>query len=125
MDTRSRPIKTTGPSGRISATRVRNQDRHSVLAHTVSRAFEQVRRDLIALRLFDLDTGDGWTVSAGLPHYLALFGLTAAWQAALIGPEMMRALWRDWRNCRPVGRTIGAIVGRANLSTRTQGPSPC
>ena len=71
---------------------------------------------MIALRLFDLDTGGGWTVSAGLPHYLALFGrdtLTAAWQAALIGPEMMRrgTLARvaeleargthNWRDCQP------------------------
>jgi len=85
------------------------------LAHAVSRALGQARRDLIALRLYDLDAGGGWTMSAGLPTYLALFGrdtLTASWQAALIGPEMMRGTLSqlaesqagetdDWRDCQP------------------------
>ncbi len=53
----------------------------------------QARSDLAALRLFDLDSGPrAWTVAAGLPLYIALFGrdtLTAGWQAGLLGPEIM------------------------------------
>src|SRR5581483_6711973 len=40
------------------------------LAFTVRRALDQACRDLLALRLFDLDRPDGgWTVAAGLPVY--------------------------------------------------------
>lgn len=53
----------------------------------------QARSDLAALRLFDLDRDPrAWTVAAGLPLYIALFGrdtLTAGWQAGLLGPEIM------------------------------------
>jgi glycogen debranching enzyme len=64
------------------------------LTHTVMGALSRARQDLLALRLYDLDHGDrAWTMAAGLPIYIALFGrdtLTAAWQAAILGPEMMR-----------------------------------
>ena len=54
---------------------------------------EQARADLASLRLFDLDHGPrAWTVAAGLPLYVALFGrdtLTTGWQAGLLGPEIM------------------------------------
>ncbi|HEX6083714.1 MAG TPA: glycogen debranching N-terminal domain-containing protein [Thermoanaerobaculia bacterium] len=54
---------------------------------------EQARADLASLRLFDLDHAPrAWTVSAGLPLYVALFGrdtLTTGWQAGLLGPEIM------------------------------------
>lgn len=64
------------------------------LAPVVVAALEQARRDLASLRLHDLDVADdAWTMAAGLPMYVALFGrdtLTAAWQASLLGPEMMR-----------------------------------
>jgi glycogen debranching enzyme len=54
---------------------------------------EQARTDLASLRLFDLDQGpNAWTVAAGLPLYIALFGrdtLTTGWQAGLLGPEIM------------------------------------
>ena len=64
------------------------------LAPVVASALERARRDLAALRLYDLDRGDrAWTMAAGLPIYVALFGrdtLTASWQSALLGPEMMR-----------------------------------
>ncbi len=57
-------------------------------------ALEQAKDDLAAMRLFDLDTADGgWTVAAGLPLYVALYGrdtLTAGYQAAILGPDMMR-----------------------------------
>jgi glycogen debranching enzyme len=74
----------------------------------------------VALRLPDLDHGDdAWVMAAGLPIYVALFGrdtLTASWQAALLGPEMMRGTlaelprWQgtetnDWRDEQP-GRML-------------------
>lgn len=83
-------------------------------------ALEQAAYDLDALRLPDLQHGPrAWTVAAGLPMYVALFGrdtLTTAWQAALAGPEMMRgtlaelARWQgrdtnDWRDEQP-GRML-------------------
>ncbi len=62
------------------------------LLSVVHRTVDRARRDLFALRLFDLDQPDGgWTLSGGLPNYVAFFGrdaLTASWQAALLGPEM-------------------------------------
>ena len=90
------------------------------LAPVVVGALEQATRDLAALRLYDLDHGArAWTMAAGLPIYIALFGrdtLTAAWQAALTSPEMMRGtlpeLARrqgttndDWRDEQP-GRML-------------------
>lgn len=90
------------------------------LAGTVVAALEQAKRDLVAMRLHDLDHGsEAWTMAAGLPIYTALFGrdtLTASWQAAPLGPEMMRgtlaelACWQgreqnDWRDEQP-GRML-------------------
>jgi glycogen debranching enzyme len=64
------------------------------LANVVVRTLDQAKRDLDSLRLHDLDRGTrAWTVAAGVPTYLALFGrdtLTAGWQASLLGPEAMR-----------------------------------
>ena len=57
-------------------------------------AFEQAIDDLFALRAWEHDVApDAWVVNAGVPTYTGLFGrdsLTAAWQGALIGPEMLR-----------------------------------
>lgn len=79
-------------------------------------ALEQAKRDLASLRLYDLDHGErAWTTAAGLPVYVALFGrdaLTAAWQAAVVSPDMMKgalpelARWQgtevnDWRDEQP------------------------
>lgn len=90
------------------------------LAPVVIGSLMQARRDLAALRLPDLDEGErSWTLAAGLPLYIALYGrdvLTASWQAAILGPEMMdgtlRALARrqgtvvdDWRDEQP-GRML-------------------
>jgi glycogen debranching enzyme len=90
------------------------------LAPIVVGALERAKRDLAALRLYDLDQGArAWTMAAGLPIYVALFGrdtLTAAWQAALASPELMRgtlpelARWQgtavnDWRDEQP-GRML-------------------
>ena len=70
-------------------------------------ALHQARNDLAALRLFDLDHDErAWVPAAGLPVYVALFGrdtLTAAWQSAILGPEMMRGSLLEL--ARWVGRT--------------------
>jgi glycogen debranching enzyme len=64
------------------------------LAPVVVGTLEQGKADLAALRLFDLDKGErAWTVAAGLPLYVALFGrdtLTAAWEAAPVSTDLMR-----------------------------------
>lgn len=90
------------------------------LAPVVSATLEQARRDLAALRLYDLDRAeDAWTVAAGLPVYLALFGrdtLTTAWQAGLVSTDLMRGTLpvladlqgttdEDWRDEQP-GRML-------------------
>ena len=90
------------------------------LASVVSEVLNRARRDLLSLRLGRLDRGArAWTVAAGLPMYVALFGrdtLTAAWEAALLGPELMRGTlpaladtqgsrFNDWRDEQP-GRML-------------------
>lgn len=90
------------------------------LAPVVIGALEQGKRDLAALRLYDYDHGErAWTMAAGLPVYVALFGrdtLTAAWQAAMASADMMPgtlaelARWQgtdvnDWRDEQP-GRML-------------------
>jgi glycogen debranching enzyme len=90
------------------------------LAPVVIGALEQAKRDLASLRLYDLDADErAWTMAAGLPIYIALFGrdtLTTAWQASLLTPDMMRgtltelAKWQgkredDWRDEQP-GRML-------------------
>ncbi len=90
------------------------------LAPVVIGAVEQAKRDLASLRLHDLDEGEReWTMAAGVPMYAALFGrdtLTAAWQAAILGPEMMQGTLEvlarfqgrrvdDWRDEQP-GRML-------------------
>jgi glycogen debranching enzyme len=93
---------------------------NGTLTPVVLGALEQASYDLDSLRLPDLDHDRrSWTMAAGLPMYVALFGrdtLTAAWQAALAGPEMMRGTlaelqrWQgretnDWRDEQP-GRML-------------------
>ncbi|MFP5245681.1 MAG: amylo-alpha-1,6-glucosidase, partial [Thermoanaerobaculia bacterium] len=87
----------------------------ATLTADVLATLEQARSDLEALRLFDLDTPHGWTVAAGLPLYIALFGrdtLTAGWQASVLGPEMLAGALHalaelqgtrvdDWRDEQP------------------------
>jgi glycogen debranching enzyme len=77
---------------------------------------EQARADLAALRLFDLDHDTrAWTVAAGLPMYVALFGrdtLTTGWQSGILGPEIITGTLHelarlqgthvdDWRDEQP------------------------
>ena len=86
------------------------------LAPVVVATLERAKRDLAALRLHDFDHGQrAWTMAAGLPVYVSLFGrdtLTAAWQAGLASREMMPgtlaelARWQgtelnDWRDEQP------------------------
>ncbi|MFN2421299.1 MAG: glycogen debranching N-terminal domain-containing protein [Gemmatimonadota bacterium] len=90
------------------------------LGPLIASAVEAAKRDLAALRLYDLDHGrHHWVPAAGLPNYVALFGrdvLTAAWQMALTGPEVMAGAleelprWQgrevdDWRDEEP-GRML-------------------
>jgi glycogen debranching enzyme len=101
------------------ATRFTAPGAHGLLPVVVA-ALDQAKRDLAALRLYDLDHGPhAWTMAAGLPIYVALFGrdtLTAAWQSALAGPgamvgtlhELQRWQGRevnDWRDEQP-GRML-------------------
>ncbi len=57
-------------------------------------AVERAADDLVSLRNWEQDAGPAaWIPHAGVPSYTGLFGrdsLTAGWQAALIGPEMLR-----------------------------------
>ena len=62
------------------------------LPHSIHATLAQAAADLQSLRLPDFDSEHGWTFAAGLPVYVSLFGrdtLTASWQAAMLGPEMM------------------------------------
>jgi glycogen debranching enzyme len=55
---------------------------------------ESAADTLIALRNWEYDSApDAWLPNAGVPTYTGIFGrdtITAAWQAALLGPEMLR-----------------------------------
>lgn len=70
--------------------RARVESPHQVVASSYDTAAE----DLFSLRAWELDTAeDAWLPNAGVPTYTGIFGrdsLTAAWQAALLGPEMLR-----------------------------------
>jgi glycogen debranching enzyme len=84
---------------------------------------ERSKRDLAALRLFDLDSRDDeggtWIPAAGLPTYVGLFGrdcLASTWQASLLSTAMMRGSLLqlpktqgtkvdDWRDEQP-GRFV-------------------
>ncbi len=93
----------------------RTADLTPVVMHTLERS----RRDLAALRLYDLDREGEITISAGLPDYVALFGrdsLAASWQADLLATELSRGAMGslmpsqgtkvdDWRDEQP-GRIV-------------------
>ncbi|MBA2664224.1 MAG: amylo-alpha-1,6-glucosidase [Bradymonadaceae bacterium] len=103
--------------GRASSIRTTNA---VPLIRVVEGAFGQAVEDLATLRLHDLDVDEtSWTMAAGLPLYVALFGrdtLTAAWQAAIVDTGMLKGtLTRlaerqgrevdDWRDEQP-GRLL-------------------
>ena len=64
------------------------------VAGSVVETLEQARHDLHALRLQRLDLGPrAWTVAAGVPMYVGLFGrdtLIAGWHAGIAGSEVLR-----------------------------------
>ncbi len=68
--------------------------RADLMSHVVTEALEQAKLDLVSLRLHDLDEADdAWTMAAGLPIFVALFGrdtLTASWEAGMASSQMMR-----------------------------------
>lgn len=93
------------------------------LSSVVVEAAEQAKRDLAALRLYDLDHGEhAWIAAAGLPIYIGLFGrdtLFSAWQAGMLStdqlkgtlPELARQQGQrnnDWRDERP-GRMLHQV----------------
>ncbi len=101
------------------ATRFESPGSQSMSAVVID-ALQQATRDLASLRMHRFDRHPrAWTVAAGLPMYVALFGrdtLTAAWEAALLGPEIMRGTLpilaqsqgtqiNDWRDEQP-GRMV-------------------
>lgn len=90
------------------------------LTSVVTDCVKQAARDLTALRLYDLDSGpNAWTVAAGLPIYIALYGrdtLSVAWQSAILSTAILQgtlpqlAKWQgtemnDWRDEQP-GRML-------------------
>jgi glycogen debranching enzyme len=77
--------------------RARWQQRRTVLEASepgLAASFEGAADDLLALRAWEYDLApDAWMPNAGVPTYTGIFGrdvLTASWQSALLGPEMMR-----------------------------------
>jgi glycogen debranching enzyme len=107
------------------------------LSFVVEHALEQARRDLIGLRLYDLDRDGGWVPGAGLPVYIALFGrdvLTAGWEASLFTTEIMRGALgilaatqaterNDWRDAEP-GRFVHQM-DTGPLPTLMYNPNGC
>lgn len=95
------------------------------LSKVVHGAMERAKHDLLALRLFDLDRENGWTMAAGVPMYIALFGrdtLATSWEALLLGSEMVQGTLPaldplrgkavcDWRDEQP-----GKMVHEAHTS---------
>lgn len=91
---------------------------------------DRSKRDLAALRLYDLDLDrterggreQGWILAAGIPTYLALFGrdsLMTAWESSMLGRDMscgaLATLPRyqatetnDWRDAQP-GRMVHEV----------------
>lgn len=82
----------------------------------VGPAFERAAEDLFALRNWEFDVADdAWFPIAGVPSYTGVFGrdaLTAAWQGALLGPEMMRGALT----------IIAATQAREDLAWRDEEP---
>ncbi|NLF29372.1 MAG: amylo-alpha-1,6-glucosidase [Planctomycetes bacterium] len=107
------------PGERPAATAFSTPD-STTLAPVVINALNQACEDLAAMRLDDAGSdGRGWTVAAGLPMYVALYGrdtLTAAWQSGLAQTAMMDGTLAalasrqgtrrdDWRDEQP-GRML-------------------
>jgi len=64
-------------------------------AGSLQQIWGRAAEDLYSLRNRELEPGepDAWVLNAGMPAFTGLFGrdvLTASWQGALAGPELMR-----------------------------------
>ncbi|HEY3568437.1 MAG TPA: glycogen debranching N-terminal domain-containing protein [Thermoanaerobaculia bacterium] len=86
-----------GPREELRAYWRRRRPRLETSHPVVGPAFERAAEDLFALRNWDLgpEIPDAWVPNAGVPTYTGFFGrdsLTAAWQGALLGPEMLRGV---------------------------------
>lgn len=105
-----------------NSTHFRNPD-EKTLTSLVLDVLDRSKRDLVGLRLYDLDHGQqSWVPAAGLPTYLSLFGrdsLTTGWEASLLGMEMSRGALstlpryqatetNDWRDAQP-GRMVHGV----------------
>lgn len=64
------------------------------LTQIVLKTLDRSKRDLFALRLFDLDQADhAWAMAAGVPTYVAFFGrdsLVASLESSLLSTELMQ-----------------------------------
>jgi glycogen debranching enzyme len=88
-----------------------------VASHPLATAILESAADtMLSLRNWEYDSApDAWLPNAGVPIYTGIFGrdtLTAAWQGALLGPEMLRGTLAqlaryqataqsDWRDAEP------------------------
>jgi glycogen debranching enzyme len=101
------------PAARGTTFEAPGDDSRSAL---VTAALDRAGLDLAGLRLHDLDQGTtGWTMAAGVPIYVALFGrdtLTASWQAAMLTPDMMRGTLQ----------ALAALQGRRRNDWRDEAP---
>ncbi len=92
----------------------------NTLTSTARGVLWRAKKDLSALRLFDLDEGErNWKIAAGVPTYVAFFGrdsLTAARQASILTTSLMTGALsilaatqafavNDWRDAQP-GRML-------------------
>lgn len=105
----------------------------STYSTLVVNTLQRSKRDLAALRLFDLDgrneAGETWIPAAGLPTYVGLFGrdsLVSSWQASLLGSAMMPGTLAelpktqatkidDWRDEQP-----GSFVHELHTDPRAE-----
>ncbi len=95
----------------------------TTLSSLVRNVLDRSKRDLAALRLYDLDNGrHSWLPAAGIPTYTSLFGrdsLVVGWESSLLGADMLRGAATlmpqyqasetdDWRDAQP-GRMVHGL----------------
>lgn len=103
------------------------------LSSSVMQTIARASRDLVALRLYDLEQDGGWVPAAGLPAYVALFGrdtLSASWQASLLSTAMLRGTlpalaslqgsvndpWRDEEPGKMLHQAANSLFSHLNLN---------
>ena len=81
---------------RLAGSWASSRTRVATTESLVGPAVERAAADLLALRNWDLEPttdGSAWVLNAGVPGFTGFFGrdaITAGWQAAMLGPEMLR-----------------------------------